>query len=565
MTPRSVLWALALPTVLLPAAAHAQAAKVTEADESRKEEARSHFDLGVSHFDREEWQAALVEFLQSRALYPTKGNTKNAAICLRKVGRFDEALDLFEALAREFPDLSPTDRALAEHEIQELQASVGTLDVRDAPAGAMVTIDAVSRGRTPLATPLRLSAGTHVVRVTLEGTLPFEARLDLAGRQAAVLRAVLVPLTRAGRLRVTEREGERLEVVVDGAVAGTTPWEGALAPGAHTVLSRGAGTRGTTPVQVAVPVDQVTALQLHAIDLPSVLRIDASPGAARITLDGVPVGQGNWEGRVQSGPHHVVVALEGYAPFVRDSDLAGTPREVVTATLRPSAADRARFALELDGGAALGLVWGGDLMAACTASCSRPLPIGGAAEVRVTYETSSGFGAGLEAGYVGLAASMTGRPETLSVVGMPPSAGAASDALRLDGLAAGLHAQYASRTPWPITLRLGIGAVVGSVSDRRTAAFAGISPIDAEERSGASFLYVRPEARVGRRLGDRLEVSIGVEALLMTALSVPAWNGASPLVVTAQGRAQEATLPTASLSGAFVLSAIPELGVRYEF
>jgi MYXO-CTERM domain-containing protein len=84
--------------------------------------------------DREEWQAALVEFLKSRELFPSKGNTKNAALCLRKVGRFDESLDLFETLIRDFEDLSPTDRALADREIGELRASVGTVEIRQAPS-----------------------------------------------------------------------------------------------------------------------------------------------------------------------------------------------------------------------------------------------------------------------------------------------------------------------------------------------------------------------------------------------------------------------------------------------
>src|SRR3569623_2298163 len=57
------------------------------ATDQQKADAKSHFDAGISHFDRQEWAAALVEFLKSRELYPTRGNTKDAAICLRKVGR----------------------------------------------------------------------------------------------------------------------------------------------------------------------------------------------------------------------------------------------------------------------------------------------------------------------------------------------------------------------------------------------------------------------------------------------------------------------------------------------
>lgn len=534
------------------------------------DEARSHFDLGVSHFDREEWQAALVEFVRSRELYPTKGNTKNAAICLRKVGRFDEAVDLFQALLREFPDLSAPDRELATHELAELQASIGTIEVRDAPPGAAVTIDALGRGKVPLAGPIRIAAGTHIVRVTLDGALPFETLVDLAGRQAAVVHAHVLALTRAGRLRITEHDGTPLEVVVDGAVVGGTPWEGALAPGLHTVLSRGAGTLGTTPVEVSVQLDQITALELRATELPSTLHIDAQPGAAEIRVDGVPVGRGAWEGRVQTGAHRVTVSLEGYVPFARDATLSTAVREVIAAELRTIAAEKPRFALEVDGGLALGPVWGGDLVRRCSAGCSGGLPLGARARLHATYEAPFGFGAGLHAGYLLLERSLGQRPESLQLVGaMQPLAGLAADSMRLDGLTAGAHAQYETRSRWPVTLRLAVGVLVGSIRDRRTATFAGVSgDVAAEQRQGAAYFYVGPEVRIARKLGEHLEIGVGIEVLLAAALSAPVWNSSTPVVVTATslpGRSQEATFPASSLAGAFLLLASPQLGVSYEF
>src|SRR5262249_3471350 len=158
-----------------------------------------------------------------------------------KVGRFDDSLAMFETVLREFPDLSAGERAAIEHEIADLTASIGSIEIDDAPAGALVTIDGLERGRTPLAGPIRIAAGRHVVRVAKEGAIPHEARVDLAGKQAIDLQAKLAPLTQAGRLRVTERNGKSVDVVIDGATVGATPWEGALPPGMHTVLVRGDG------------------------------------------------------------------------------------------------------------------------------------------------------------------------------------------------------------------------------------------------------------------------------------------------------------------------------------
>src|SRR6185436_1720657 len=107
------------------------------------------------------------------------------------------------------------ERTLAERESAELRASVGTIELKELPAGATVSIDGNDRSKAAASGPLRLSAGPHVLRVTQEGSLPFEMRFDLAGRQALAIPVRLATLTQAGRLRVTEQRGRSMEVLVD--------------------------------------------------------------------------------------------------------------------------------------------------------------------------------------------------------------------------------------------------------------------------------------------------------------------------------------------------------------
>ena len=61
----------------------------------------------------------------------------------------------------------------------------------------------IERGKTPLAKPVRVSAGSRFVRVIKEGYVPFEQRIDIAGRTNVVVNAKLGALLRGGRLRVT--------------------------------------------------------------------------------------------------------------------------------------------------------------------------------------------------------------------------------------------------------------------------------------------------------------------------------------------------------------------------
>ncbi len=248
------------------------------------------------------WPAALAEFLASRELYATWGNTLGAASALRKLARFDEALDMFEILLRDFAAAVPADvRVAAQREVIELRELVGTIEIEQAELGAAITVDARSRGEYPAPSPLRVGAGTHVVRVSREGFEPFEARVDVAGKQTERVVAKLRALAASGRLHVAEQGGAALEVIVDGDRVGRTPWEGLLALGDHVLLLRGEGELGTVPVPVVVKRDQTTRLTLSAEKLAARLLVNPVPANASVAIDALAVGQGALGGPAAPG------------------------------------------------------------------------------------------------------------------------------------------------------------------------------------------------------------------------------------------------------------------------
>jgi hypothetical protein len=541
-----------------------------EAAADKRAEARGHFDLGVSHFDREEWSAALAEFSISRQLLVTKGNTKNSAICLRKMGRFADSLDLFESLVRDFDkELSSTERALAEREIVELKASVGTLEIRGAPDGASITIDGVDYGRMPAAQPLRLSVGSHSIRIVRDGFLPFESRLALAGREAAVVNARLAPLTQAGRLAISERSGKELDIVVDGSVVGHTPWEGALAPGAHTVLLRGPGKLGTQPAHVDVKVDQAVALALDAEELPASLSVQPTPVVAIVTIDEVDVAHGPWVGRLRTGKHTIAVRLDGYLRQEREVTLGDESNQALAFSLESAAPKgRAGLQMEIDGAAAIGLLFGGDVSSSCSGGCSTGVPVGFAGTFHGSYRFPSGWALGVQGGYTRLGRSLTGRDATLQPKGRSAATASVDDDLALGGLRLGPEGQYDTGGEWPVTVRLGLGLFVGSASDARTGSAADSTrtsfTIDTRQSSGATYLYLAPELRLGRRLGESLEVNLGVELLVMGALRTPKWDDSKEVPVGRDGigvfvpRGQQMT-------GGIILGALPGIGAKLAF
>jgi hypothetical protein len=554
-----------LATLVVAATAVAQ----PQATDKQKDEARDHFELGLSHFDRQEWPAALVEFLKSRELFPTRGNTKDAAICLRKVGRFDEALAMYEALMHDFTDLTPADKELAQREMAELQGSVGTIAISGAPDGAQVAIDGVDRGKTPLA-PLRLSAGTHAIRVTKDGALPFEQRIDLAGRQAAEVHAALAALTQAGRLRVAEHAGKSLQVFVDGAAVGTTPWEGALAPGPHTVWLAGEGNTGTAPVSADVKLDQVAQLDLTAVPLGAALRIDPRPAAAAIAVDGVYVGRGHWDGRLPEGTHEIEVTLDGYRRFASKVSIADGGRQLVMeAPLDPLAFGGHRgIALDLTAAASSRLAEGSDLASGCSPQCSSSLPIGGEVSLRASYELPAGIGVGLHAGYMVLSSTVDNRMTSLAS-GTLIANGSARDSLLLHGFVAGVDGYYRTSGTWPVEVGLGLGAVIGTVRDRRTGGFVAghdgttMFSVDTQQDPSAAYLDVAPSVRIGHAIGGGLELAVGIDVHVLANIgSAPRWDASKIVPTGPDGGGVFAGDP---IYPKLILAVTPGISVRYPF
>ena len=536
--------------------------------DQQKADAKSHFDAGLSHFDRQEWAAALVEFLKSRELYPTRGNTKDAAICLRKVGRFDESLAMYEALLHDFPDLAPDDKAVAEREMAELQASVGTVAITGAPDGAEVVIDGVDRGKTPLA-PLRLSAGTHAIRITKDGSLPYEQRINLAGRQAAEVHAALAALTQAGRLHIVEHGGKAQQVVVDGAPVGTTPWEGALAPGPHSVWLVGTDNTGTAPVSADVKLDQVTQLDLTAVPLGAALRVDPKPAAAAILVDGVFVGRGHWDGRLPNGTHEIVASLDGYTRFASRVEIEDAGRQItVDAPLEPLAFGEHRgVAIALIGAGATRLAGGSDLATGC-ARCSSSLPVGGEIAVRGAYELSNGIGVGLHAGYLLLSSSVDDRMTSIAS-GTLIANGAAKDRLLLQGFVAGLDGYYRTAGTWPLEIGLGLGAVIGTVRDRRSGNFVAghdgttMFAIDTQVDPSAAYLDVAPSVRIGHAIGGGLEVDAGIDVHVLANVGTqPRWNDRQIIATGPDGGGVFAGDP---IYPKLLVTVTPGISVRYPF
>jgi hypothetical protein len=535
-------------------------------------EARARFEHGVELIEQRAWAEALAEFALSRRLHPTWKAAKNAAACLTELGRYDEALDLLEALPREFPELPAQAREDVAAAAAQLQGRVGVLAIEEGQPGVAVFVDDRYRGELPAAASLRVVPGAHVVRLGLDGYEPVEAPVVVAPGQRAVVLGRLRALDGAGRLRVTEARGLALEVVVDGRGVGRAPWEGTVAEGDHVVWLRGPEALGTQPSVVRVAARGKVTTLLTAEPLAARASIAASPAEAALALDGVPVGAGPWEGRLRAAGHRVEVSAAGFVPARRDVRLAPGEEATVRVTLErdpfaPLWRRAPRLTVELDAAAFVAPGLGGDVSRGCVGSCAARPALGGRALLRAGVELRSGLGLGLTAGALAADQRTTGRPAAIAPVGLSPTPGTVDDTRKLRAFVGGAWAGFTLGERAVLRLRLGAGALVGSLGDSRTGHFQpsaapaySIGPVGDAPR--AAFVYVEPELRAGLRVSQHVELTAAVSALVLVDVAHPTWDAAHPVNAASDG---VAFFAQETLASPVSVAIVPGVAARYEF
>jgi len=158
---------LAMVLLLGAPAARAQADRPAEATRAK---ANRHFKNGVALYEEGKYVEALAEFDTAYATAPHPNVLYNIAGCHRALSAYGEALAYYDRFLDAAPGKvrqSLIDAARAER--AGVLGFVATVVVVTVPEGATVTVDGRSFGSTPLAAPLVLGAGEHVVVADLDG------------------------------------------------------------------------------------------------------------------------------------------------------------------------------------------------------------------------------------------------------------------------------------------------------------------------------------------------------------------------------------------------------------
>lgn len=157
-----------------------------------KETAEQHFRAGVSLQKVEDWEAAVVEFQASLALYETKSALFNLANALRALHRYAEALAALERLQQHHGDqLDAEMRRAVDALTNDLTSLTATLTLEVDHPGATLWVDGEPVGTAPLTEPLRLGVGLHRIEASLDGYSPATREVNLSSREALTVQLTL--------------------------------------------------------------------------------------------------------------------------------------------------------------------------------------------------------------------------------------------------------------------------------------------------------------------------------------------------------------------------------------
>lgn len=154
-----------------------------------EEAAKAAFREGKTLFEQEEYAAAADHFRKAYELKPSWKLLYNIGQSEAAARRYGIAMEMFERfLAMAGDQISTERRDNILEEVARLQKMVAFFELKGAPDGAVITVDGVKRGETPLPGPVAISAGLeHNIAAIMDESVVFERVLRLSSRQNKVL------------------------------------------------------------------------------------------------------------------------------------------------------------------------------------------------------------------------------------------------------------------------------------------------------------------------------------------------------------------------------------------
>ena len=178
--------------------------------------------------------------------------------------------------------------------------------------GAKLKIDDNDIGVTPLT--VALLPGPHTVAVTAPDGRSAEQVLDVKpGKKKESVRMEL-PRSASGPATLSvQSDPPNANVMVDGTVAGRTPFQGELSPGEHIIAVEMDGRmREERKVVAREGRDASVSFALAPLPKDPALAVESEPLGAQVLIDGKERGRTPFLAPLTAGKHQIVLKLEGH-------------------------------------------------------------------------------------------------------------------------------------------------------------------------------------------------------------------------------------------------------------
>ncbi|HSZ81643.1 MAG TPA: PEGA domain-containing protein [Polyangia bacterium] len=308
-----------------------------------KAEARERFDTGLHLFEKGENAGALAEFKRAYQLIPNPVVLYNMGLVYAAMNRPVDAVDSLNQFIGDPGTAGAEQRTHAEQvRVEQTKRIAQLVILTDHPA--TIEVDGVEVGRTPLAKPIRVASGSHVVAVEAPGFLGSRREVTLAGQITETISMGMEPTdTRMAQLVVTAAV-PGAEVVVNGKRVGATPLPAsiAVAPGKVTVELQRAG---YLTASQAISLDEGARGELTFTlredpgappSLKGRLVVTASEPGAEMSVDGGARQPVAGAVTMPVGPHQVRLEKGGFEVAERNVEIINGQDASLLVTLVPT-------------------------------------------------------------------------------------------------------------------------------------------------------------------------------------------------------------------------------------
>jgi len=179
------------------------------------------------------------------------------------------------------------------------------------PAGAMVSVDGIERGETPLAA--EILEGAHEILIKLPAHKAWTENISIIARQDISM--PLIELEQADGLVLLQSTPSNANVTLNGTYAGQTPLEFSVAPGTSNELTFFLNGYEETRRTITTRPEQEISLHVTLEPITSQVEISVIPEDAELYVNGEYQGNANQTIELLAATQALEIRREGYVTY----------------------------------------------------------------------------------------------------------------------------------------------------------------------------------------------------------------------------------------------------------